>query len=269
MKDPLILNEGPLPSSQAEFDVAAKLREQMNRLKAEFYDLENGKVDYGAMRTSEAYREYTASTAVLRDFPLSTLPNREEQLAFWINIYNTLVIHGIIELGIRESVREISGFFKRFCYVVGGSAYTPDDIEHGILRGNRRHPYRLFPQFSSSDIRLLHAICPLDPRIHFTLVCGASSCPPINYYMAEKIHDQLDLAASGFINGPEVEIVPERKLLLLSPIFNWYSRDFGGRSGILDFLIRYRDAGHEREFLIDQGIRSRIVWKKYDWRLNR
>jgi hypothetical protein len=268
MKDPIVLNEGPAPALQASHGIAARLRGDMNRLKGEFYDLEQGKVDYNAMRSSEAYLEYTANTALLRDFALSGLPSREEQFAFWINIYNTLVIHGIIELGIRESVREVRGFFRRFAYSIGGLTHTPDDIEHGILRGNRRPPYRPFRQFSMSDLRLLHIIYPPDPRIHFTLVCGSTSCPPINFYSAEKINEQMDLAASGFINGPEVEILPERNLLRLSPIFKWYSSDFGGRTGVVDFLAKYCEAVVESDFLINQGMEAKIEWKEYDWRLN-
>jgi hypothetical protein len=268
MKEALVLNSGPLAQSEAELDIAARLRGDMNRLKGEFYDLEQGKVDYSAMRSSEAYREYTANTALLREFPLSALQNREEKLAFWINIYNTLVIHGIIELGIRESVREVNGFFRRFCYIIGGLTYTPDDIEHGVLRGNSRPPYRLFRQFSLSDLRILYIIYPPDPRIHFTLVCGSNSCPPINYYRAENIHEQMDLAASGFINGPEVEILPERNLLRLSPIFKWYNGDFGGHTGIVDFLAKYREVAMERDFLVGRGKEAKIEWKKYDWSLN-
>ncbi len=82
------------------------------------------------------------------------------------------------------------------------------------------------------------------------------------------IQASLDLAAAGFINGPEVEILPERDLLRLSPIFNWYSADFGGRKGIVDLLIRYVEPGRERDFLLERGSRARIEWKEYDWRLN-
>jgi hypothetical protein len=269
MKPPLILNNSPIPKVSAGLDIAARLRGDMNRLKGEFYDLERGKVDYQAMRLSEAYRQYTANTALLRNFALIGLTQREEKLAFWINIYNTLVIHGIIELDIKESVREITGFFSRFSYSIDGFTFTPDDIEYGILRGNRRPPYRLFRPLSGSDRRLPYIIYPPDPRIHFTLVCGSASCPPINFYKAEKIDEQMDLAASGFVNGPEVEILPERNLLRLSPIFKWYSRDFGGRKGMVDFLIQYREAGKERDFLLEQGMKADINWKDYDWRLNR
>jgi hypothetical protein len=268
MKGTLILNNGPIPPVPAGLDIAAQLRGAMNRLKGKFYDLELGKVDYRAMRLSETYRQYVANTVLLRNFALTGLMQREEKLAFWINIYNTLVIHGIIELDIKESVQEITGFFSRFCYTIDGLDFTPDDIEHGILRGNRHPPYRLFRPFSSSDPRLSYIICPPDPHIHFTLVCGSASCPPINFYKAERIDEQLDIAASGFINGPEVEILPERNLLRLSPIFRWYSRDFGGHKGIVDFLIRYRETGKDRDFLIDHGMKADIEWKGYDWRLN-
>jgi len=268
MKNSKILNSIQAPPAPAGLDVAAALRSHMNRLKAEFYNLEQGRVDYQAMRRSEAYREYAANTTLLRDFHLAGLQGREVRLAFWVNIYNTPVIHGIIELGIRESVREVLGFFSRFSYCIDGMTFTPDDIEHGILSGNRRPPYRLFRPFPLSDPRFPHIIEPPDPRTHFTLVCGSTSCPPINFYRADSIDGQMDLAAAGFINGPEVEILPERDLLRLSPIFNWYSADFGGRKGIVDLLIRYREPGKERDFLMERGTRARLEWKGYDWRLN-
>lgn len=268
MKETLTLNNGPVPPVPAGADIAAQLRSDMNRLKGEFYDLERGKIDYRAMRSSEAYREYTANTALLRTFALTGLVRREDKLAFWINIYNTLVIHGIIELDIRESVREKTGFFRRFSYTIDGLPFSPDDVEHGILRGNQHPPHRLFRPFSGSDPRQSYIIYPPDPRIHFTLVCGSTSCPPINFYMAEKIDEQIDIAASGFINGPEVEIMPEQNLLRLSPIFKWYAIDFGGRKGIVDFLIKYREDGKDRDFLKEYGMTADIQWKEYDWRLN-
>jgi hypothetical protein len=263
------LNSGPLPSVGPGIDIAAHLRSDMNRLKGEFYDLEQGKVDYAAMRDSAAYRDYVTCTALLRDYDPGQLGSREEELAFWINLYNTLVIHGIIELEIRESVKEVRGFFSRIGYLIGRMVFTPDYIEHGILRGNRRPFHRLFKPFSADAPQLALIIDPPDPRIHFTLVCASSSCPPINFYVPERIEQQLETAAAGFINGPEVEVVPEHNLLRLSPIFRWYAPDFGGRSGTLATLARYLDHGEKRDFVQSRGSGARIEWKDYDWRLNR
>ncbi|KAF0218629.1 MAG: hypothetical protein FD174_2722 [Geobacteraceae bacterium] len=265
----IILNNGPIPETKPDIEIAALLRSDINRLKGEFYDLERGRVDYKAMRGSDAYRQYVECTRLLREYDLSRLGTREERLAFWVNLYNTLVIHGIIELEIRETVKEIPRFFRRIAYEIGGMVFTPDDIEHGILRGNHRPFHRLLPPFSQTDPRRSLIISPPDPRIHFTLVCGSSSCPPINFYTPERIEQQLDIAAAGFINGPEVEVMPELKLLRLSPIFRWYSPDFGGHSGIVETLVRYLDQGDARDFLTAHGTTAKIEWKFYNWRLNR
>jgi hypothetical protein len=263
-----ILNSGSLPESKPDLDIAAHLRSNINSLKGEFYDLERGRVDYGAMRDSDAFRQYSACTGFLREFDLSRLANLAERLAFWVNLYNTLAIHGIIELGIKETVKEVSGFFGKIGYLIGGMTFTPDDIEHGILRGNRRTYFGLFRPFSSGDPRLLHIIDPPDPRIHFTLVCASASCPPINFYTPEKIEQQLDIAASNFINSPEVEILPESNIMQLSSIFRWYSADFGGQKGVVEILVRYLDQGNARDFLISEGKKVKIQWKPYDWQLN-
>jgi hypothetical protein len=265
----ILLNSGPPPRIGPEIDIAAHLRRDINRLKAEFYDLERGRVDYAAMRDSAAYREYVTCTALLRDYDLGRLDSRQERLAFWINLYNTLVVHGVIALGIRDSVKEEPHFFTRIGYTIGGLFFAPDDIEHGILRGNRRHPYGLFRPFGGDDPRRAHLVEPFEPRLHFALVCASSSCPPINFYTPEGIDGQLEIAAGGFVNGQEVEIRPQENRLLLSPIFKWYASDFGGHAGVLDLLIRYRDPGEERVFLIERGLAADVEWKEYDWRLNR
>ena len=51
---------------------------------------------------------------------------------------------------------------------------------------------------------------PLDPRIHFALVCGAKSCPPIKVYTSGALEEGLEAAASAFCEG-------ELHLLLLMP----------------------------------------------------
>ena len=41
----------------------------------------------------------------------------------------------------------------------------------------------------------------LDYRIHFTMNCGASSCPAIAYYKPETIQEDLGLAENVFVNS--------------------------------------------------------------------
>ncbi len=269
MTEALVLNLGPPLDPPPEGDIAAFLRGEINQLKGEFYALERGGVDYAAMGSSPAFARYTAAAALLRDYDLPRLASRQEQLAFWINLYNTLVIHGVVALQIRDSVKEEAHFFSKIAYRIGGLDFSPDAIEHGILRNNHRPPYGLFRPFSAADPRQNCVVHPPDPRIHFALVCASSSCPPINVYTPEGIDVQLDLAAAGFINGPEVEILPEQNLLRLSPIFKWYQYDFGGYAGVIDTLTRHIDPGPLWEFLTERGLGAEVEWQDYDWSLNR
>ncbi len=241
----------------------------MADLKARFIDPEKGVVHYGAIRSSEAFERYKDLTKGLRLFDLRSLQERNRRLAFWINIYNTAVIHGVIELGIEKSVKEVSGFFDRVAYEIGDFRFSLNEMEHGILRGNRRHPYGLLKPFLKKDPRMEFTIAPLDPRIHFALVCGARSCPPIGFYEAEQIDFQLQLAAESFINSPQVKISPKEGAVFISQIFKWYKIDFGGSdSALIDLLLKLLDDGEKKTFLQQNRDRIRIRYQLYDWNLN-
>jgi hypothetical protein len=151
----------------------------------------------------------------------------------------------VIAFGLQRAVREDLGFFRRAAYVIGGRRYSADDIEHGILRGNRRHfyPAIIFPQFAPDDPRLQYAIGNPDPRIHCALVCASRSCPPIAAYDPSELEVQLDMAARAFVNGGGVTTGMGHADVRLSPIFGWYRRDFGGKAGIRAFLLRFLDEG--------------------------
>jgi hypothetical protein len=264
----LLLNDGDVPLARPRLDVAAELQLRIGRLKLEFYDSNAGRVDYEALRDSEGFTSYLECCRLLQEYDLLNLKTSQDKIAFWINLYNSLIIHGIIALNVRETVKETYDFFGYITYRIGIADYSADDIEHGILRGNRRPPYGLFLPFSDDDPRMAYRVKDLDPRIHFALVCGSSSCPPINYYVANKLEAQLEMATENFINGAEVEVHPERNLLKLSPIFKWYKSDFGGQKEVISLLCRYRRNADESAFLHERGQRAKIEWKEYDWALN-
>ena len=158
------------------------------------------------------------------------------------------------------------GFFRRTAYEIRGRRFSLDDIEHGILRANRGHPWLPGPQFSGRDARLDHCLTSVDLRLHFALNCGAASCPPVRAYRADAIDQQLDLATCGFFNGAEgvcVQVAERR--VELPKLFHWYGVDFGGRQGGVAFAARYLDQAGERALLLsgDLGVR----YRPYDWTL--
>ncbi len=268
-RSPIVLNAGTPSQIPTEQSIDIALTLAMADLKAKFIDAERGAVRYKSIRGSEEFERYKDLTRGLRSFDLRSLKDRGPRLAFWTNIYNTAVIHGVIELELERSVKEYPGFFDRITYEIGGFRFSLNEMEHGLLRGNRRHPYRVLRPFRERDVRLEFAIVPLDPRIHFALVCGARSCPPIGFYEADQIDFQLGLAAMSFINSPQVKILPEEKTVFISMIFKWYKIDFGGSDrALLDTLLNYLDEGKDKAFLEENRNQIRIRYQPYDWNLN-
>jgi hypothetical protein len=265
----IVLNAGTISQIPTEQSIDIALTLAMADLKAKFIDAERGAVRYKSIRGSEEFERYKDLTRGLGSFDLRSLKDRGSKLAFWINIYNTAVIHGVIELGLERSVKECPGFFDRITYEIGGSRFSLNEMEHGLLRGNQRHPYRVLRPFRERDPRLEFTIAPVDPRIHFALVCGARSCPPIGFYEGEQIDFQLGLAAMSFINSSQVKILPDEKAVSVSMIFKWYRIDFGGSDkALLDTLLNYRDEGKDKAFLEKNRNQIRIRYQPYDWNLN-
>ena len=252
-------------------DLAARLKHTLDDLKRSVMDEGGTKVDYAALRDSPAYAAYQAEClAALRQFKPDSLPTQNARRAFWINLYNALVLDAVITFDVQRSVTEgrlgTLAFFRRAAYVVDGQRVSLEDIEHGILRGNRGNPYVPGAHFASDDPRLAWSL-PLDPRLHFALNCGGRSCPPIRSYAPEKLDAQLELATRGFV-ATSVEIRPEANELWLSRILQWYGSDFGGREGVLDFLIRYLPDGERRDYLNGGRETLRLRYRAYNWELN-
>jgi hypothetical protein len=88
-------------------------------------------------------------------------------------------------------------------------------------------------------------------------------------YDAEQIQQQLDVAAASFVNSGGALVQPETGEVRLSPIFRWYRGDFGGKEGVLEFLLRYLDDEPSRQLLQAQRDRLRLRYQRYDWSLNR
>lgn len=268
LKEKKVLNQISAGIGPSSATLASDLMSSIGKLKDSFYDLYRGRVDYEAMKQSPDYRHYQEMAVELRGFDLTTLSSREEKLAFWINLYNTVVVHGIVELGIKSSVKEIPNFFSHVAYHIGGFSFSPEAMEHGILRANARPPYRIVSVFGRKDSRLVFSLPKLDPRIHFALVCGSRSCAPIRFYEAEKIEEQLDRAAKNFVNSSEVIVLPEKNKVVLSQIFDWYNKDFGGREGIQRFLLRYLDRDKIWWFIHKNWSGVTLEYLFYDWNLN-
>ena len=134
----------------------------------------DGLVDYDAFRDAAAFRRYLASLA------RTSLAGAddEEQLAFWINVYNAYTIQLIVAHGERESIRNVNrtlgvlrlkGPWSEPIVRAAGRTLTLDDVQHRIIRKD------------------FH-----DPRIHFVLINEAyKAANPGNAELAKWLDDQL------------------------------------------------------------------------------
>ena len=113
------------------------------------------------------------------------------KIAFFINLYNALVIHGFVVLGPPVGTSKRHHFFNHTCYNVGGLVYSLNDIAHGVLRGNQK-PHGAYRRvFHKHDPRINNAVVVWDPRIHFALVSGNRSCPSLKVYSPAALEEQL------------------------------------------------------------------------------
>jgi hypothetical protein len=224
-----------------------------------------GRVDYARLTASAEFASTVNAARQLASVRLVTLGERGARLAFWINVYNALVLHGIVRLGVRRSVARVWNFFGRASYRIDGLVFSSDDVEHGVLRGNRRRVVPPLRPFGAGDPRRALAIDPLDPRIHFAINCGARSCPPVGVYRAPAIDAQLDLATRGYVNQ---EVTVDGGRLVCPRLFKWYRRDFDGGGGLEAFLLRHLDDGPARRALTAGG-GSRLAFRAWDWSLHR
>lgn len=253
-------------------ELASELKRYLDEIKITAIDEGGERVDYSRIRDGKAYQEYRDQCSpLLRIFDPAILRTVDEQLAFWINLYNALIIDAVIAFDKKQSVTEgkfgVLTFFRRAAYNVCGLRVSCEDIEHGILRGNRGHPYLPGRHFISSDQRLDWVVSAPDVRIHFALNCASKSCPPVQFYSADNLDSQLDQAAANFVNN-NVNIDRQNNVLTTSEIFRWFEEDFGKHRGVIEFLYRYLPDDNRKSWLADNQRSTRIKYEKYDWGLN-
>lgn len=244
---------------------AKALGKLAKELTAESVDSTGKVVDYKKLAGSEIYQRFKRFTLGLPNCKPKDLGNRQQQIAFWINLYNALIVDAVIHYNLESSLLRKPSLFRRAAYNVAGFRFSADDIEHGVLRGNQPGP--LFPirSFGESDPRSVTVIQPMDPRIHFALVCAAKSCPPIAYYEADQLDAQLEQAAGSFINGGGVRF--EENAVWISKIFKWYQTDFGGLNGVKRIIGKYSKDENVRHALRFEN--PKLKYDPYDWTINR
>jgi hypothetical protein len=187
---------------------------------------------------------------------LSLLKSDEQKLAFWINVYNAYT--QLLLRSDQTAYTRRSQFFGKKQIVVAGKNLSLDDIEHDLLR-HSTHKWSLgyLQKWIVPAFEKLNRVEKTDYRIHFTLNCGAKSCPPIGYYKPEQLTKQMNLATLVYLNG-ECEYSSDSTRIYLPAFMGWFRGDFGGKKGMRKILVENK---------INISTKTKIRFKRYDWNL--
>ncbi|KAJ0780005.1 putative DEP domain, glutaredoxin, Thioredoxin-like superfamily [Helianthus annuus] len=250
--------------------IGQKLAKIMSAILESYASEDGCHLDYIGISNSEEFRRYVNLVQELQRADISTLSD-SERLAFFINLHNAMVIHGVISVGHPGSaVINRRSFNSDFVYIIGGSPYSLTTIVNGVLRNNRRAPYSFTKPFSSSDKRLELAFPQVNPLIHFGICNGSKSSPPVRFFSPQGIESELRFAAREFLQRDGIQIDLAKRTVHLTRIFKWFSADFGQEKEILKWITGYLDASKAGllSHLSSDGGAVHIVYQDYDWSVN-
>lgn len=271
---PNILNSYRIWSERVDPDsmsLLKRLKKQLNAILSDHTD-SMGKINYKAAAYHRNFPAFEEAVCELQAVDYESMAYHLK-LAFSINLYNMTIKYAFAKVGVGDNNTTRGAFFSSVAFQLGSSrgigsyVLTFQDLENGILRGNRKAPYALRRPFSNHDSRVNLIMPRVDSRIHFGLNCGASSCPPVKNFTADGVLEELRIVARAFCeDGNNVKI--DGKTLYLSKILYWYSEDFGGNpmqtaEAVLGFLKGSSKADELRQ-LIDSGT-MRVRYNTYDW----
>ena len=206
----------------------------------------DGRVDYkGFIREKPKLESYLKLLS--ENAPDRSKWSKNEQLAYWINVYNAFTVKLIVDFYPTKSIRDLGPRIKiplikdvwhyKF-FKIAGVDMSLDEVEHSILR----------KEFE-------------EPRIHFAINCASVSCPPLlnEAFVASTLENQLIRVTTTFVNDPSRNKISAQSAQL-SSIFSWFKGDFTKKGTLVEFLNRYSK--------VKISPNARITFLDYNWNLN-
>lgn len=172
-----------------------------------------------------------------------SLYSRNEQKAFWINLYNALTVKIITTHYPVNSILEIPSAWNKKLAKVEGIDLSLNDIQNKILRPIWR-----------------------DSLIHYSINQGAVSSPNLLRiaYTGRNTRQLIELAAHNYINKYNAARIIKGSLVV-SKIYSWFKEDFGGTDqSVISHLKIYA----ESELLKTLKEKNSIKNYEFDWSLN-
>ncbi len=178
--------------------------------------------------------------------------SREDQIAFYINAYNSCCIQAILDNYPVHSPKDVDGFFDKLKFKVAGEELTVSEIEYDRLIANYK-----------------------DMRAHFAVVCSDRGCLAIKpgAYTGQQLDGDLEAAAQRFVKDERhFKVDREKGEVHISKIFEWYGPKF------LDDPVRKVSGDRSELYLthwVDKDVKELLESGNYklktiewDWTVN-
>ncbi|KAK4843679.1 hypothetical protein QYF36_011392 [Acer negundo] len=154
--------------------------------------------------------------------------------AFWINVYNALVMHAYLAYGIPHSSLRRLALFHKAAYNIGGHIISANAIEQSILCFHTHRMGRWLESILSTALRkksgdekqLISSKLGLlksEPLACFALCTGAFSDPVLKVYTASNVKEELEAAKREFLQANI--LVKKSKKVFLPKVLERFAKE--------------------------------------------
>jgi len=191
-----------------------------------------GRINYDTARNNAEFKNFEEMVCKLQ---LIELDGMDEELkkTFFINVYNLMMTHAFVRF-LPKKIN--SNFLAHISYKIGDFVFSLDDIYHGILRSNSRHPKTNTRMFLESDPRAVFSLRKKDPRVHFALDKSFNKHALEYLYHKETIEEELCLASKFFCESNERITISANKVIL-PKFMSTFLSDFTTSGKTCDLLL--------------------------------
>ncbi|XP_051199058.1 uncharacterized protein [Lolium perenne] len=156
--------------------------------------------------------------------------NDDARLAFWINLYNALLMHAYLAYGVPRSDMKLFSLMQKAAYTIGGNSFSAAFIEYVILKmkpPNHRPQMALLlalQKIKAPEEHKKFCISAPEPLLTFALSCGMYSSPAVKIYTASNVREELQDAQRDFIRASVG--VSRKGKLLIPKMLHCFARGF-------------------------------------------
>lgn len=230
--DPL----GLVLSTLSEFKLQFKKEEFWNEDKSFNFD----KFTQSSFYLSYLFQNVTG----LQDIEISQL-KENERLAFFINVYNLLFLHGFMSIhGNIQNVVDRNIFMKNIHYKIAGMNFSLDYILNGILKNSSSGSGvpDLFGILKKDDLKKKYAFSSVIPEVFFSLIDFTKTSPDLDVINPTDIESQLKEKTSKYI---QKYLITNDDILMVPTLFADNKKEISqGKKesfniSVMKFLMKY------------------------------